>query len=117
MTTPQNHADTLVQTLLAAGCTSQQAHAFMLTLVYVTCARCGSTRETVVRDRELLGRGNAVCCEPEPAEPAESRVAATRESRKPPEVPCYYCGTVARPEVGSGKRSFCCKACWRDYAE
>jgi hypothetical protein len=112
MTTYQNHADGLVQTLMEAGCTAQQVHAFMLTLVYVTCARCGSTRETVIRDREL--NPDAVCCEPEPA---ESRVAATQESRKPPEVPCYYCGTVARPEVGSGKRAFCCKACWRDYAE
>jgi hypothetical protein len=98
MTAPQNHAD-LVHTLMEAGCTTQQVHAFMLTLVYVNCVQCGSSRETVLRDREL--NPDAVCCQPEPAA-----------------VPCFYCGTVAIPEVcGIGKRSFCCKACWRDYAE
>jgi hypothetical protein len=96
--TAHDHADCLVRTLIDAGCTSQQVHAFMLTLVYVNCAQCGSTRETVLRDREL--NPDAVCCEPEPAA-----------------VPCYFCGTVAVPQVGTGKRVFCCLACWRDYAE
>jgi hypothetical protein len=98
MTTQHNHVENLMETLTAAGCTSQQVHAFMLTLVYVNCAQCGSTRETVLRDREL--NPDAVCCETGPAA-----------------VPCYFCGTVATPQVGTGKRAFCSKACWSDYGE
>jgi hypothetical protein len=37
----------------------------MLTLVAVPCVLCGSTAETVRRDRELLDLGDsAVCCSP-----------------------------------------------------
>ena len=35
----------------------------MLTLVTVPCVRCGSTAETVARDRELLGKTDGECCE------------------------------------------------------
>ena len=68
----------------------------MLTLVYADCVECGSNRETVLRDREL--QPDAICCEPA-------------------EVECYYCGNLAVPQITIGKRSFCCPACWGDYAE
>ena len=73
----------------------------LLTLVHADCARCGSTRDTVIRDRALLRHADAVCCEP--IEPAA--------------VPCFYCGTLAIPQVRIGTRAFCSRACWGDYAE
>ena len=72
----------------------------MLTMVAVPCVRCGSTAETVLRDREL--QPDAVCCESENTKPA---------------VPCYYCGTLTHSPFGRGKRLFCSLACWGDYAE
>jgi len=34
-----------------------------------------------------------------------------------PEVECFYCGSATRSPFRSGARTFCCKACWGDYAE
>jgi hypothetical protein len=90
----------------------------MLTLVSAGCVQCGSTRETVRRDREL--QADAVCCEIaeliqlDPREPyAEDDYSEPLE----PEVACYYCGNMTRSPLGSGKLVFCSKACWGDYAE
>jgi hypothetical protein len=92
----------------------------MLTLAYADCARCGSTRETVRRDRELQADAGAVCCDIaelirlDPREPyAEDDYCEPLE----PEVACFYCGSLTRYPFRSGKLAFCCKACWSDYAE
>ena len=92
----------------------------MLTLVHADCARCGSTRETVLRGREL--QPEAVCCDLEdlirldPREPYPEDDYAEPEPVQP-EVQCYYCGDMTRSPFGSGKRVFCSKACWSGYAE
>ncbi len=68
----------------------------MLTLVAVPCLRCGSTVETVKRDRAILGKPAAVCCP----------------------IVCWYCGAeISVPYVGVGRRVFCCRACAGDWAE
>lgn len=69
----------------------------MLTLVAVPCLRCGSTAETVKRDRQTLEDGGAVCCAP----PLE----------------CWFCGADARQPYCVGYRAFCCRACAGDWAE
>jgi hypothetical protein len=90
----------------------------MLTLVNADCARCGSTRETVLRDRELLA--DTVCCDIADLIQLDPREAYPEDDYyKPlaPEVACFYCGALTRFPVGSGKRVFCSAACWGDYAE
>ncbi len=66
----------------------------LLTLVAVPCESCGSTADTVKRDRKLLANAAAVCC----------RTA------------CWFCGTEAPEPYWLGKRPFCCKACAGDWA-
>jgi hypothetical protein len=39
---------------------------FMLTLIAAESVHCGSTAETVMRDRFRLGKKGAVCCSPFP---------------------------------------------------
>ena len=92
----------------------------MLTLVHADCAECGSTRDTVLRDRELLADADVVCCDIAEFIKLDPREAyAEDEYSEPlePEVACYYCGNLARPQFTFGKRAFCSKACWGDYAE
>jgi hypothetical protein len=92
----------------------------MLTLVHTDCVNCGSNSEAVQRDRELLPSPNAVCCEVadlirlDPREPfGEHDLQELLE----PEVECWYCGSPTDSPFRIGKRVFCCKACWSDYAE
>jgi hypothetical protein len=70
----------------------------MLTAVAVSCVRCGSTTETVKRDRELLG--TVVCCEP-----------------RPRPVTCYFCDDTAKDPYSRGRHPFCSRACAVAYAE
>ena len=72
----------------------------MLTLVAVPCLRCGSTAETVKRDREFLGKTDGVCCAP-----------------SAPSLVCWYCGADAPEPFWLGKRPFCCRGCAAEYAE
>jgi hypothetical protein len=76
----------------------------MLTLAAVPCARCGSTAETVKRDREFLGKTDGVCCAPS-AVPS----AAPLE--------CWFCGADASDPFWLGKRPFCCRGCAAGWAE
>jgi hypothetical protein len=69
----------------------------MLTLVGVPCFRCGSTAETVKRDRELLGKTDGVCCAPS--------------------VECWFCGSDVPAPFWLGKRQFCCRGCAAGWAE
>ena len=90
----------------------------LLTLVYADCARCGSTSETVQRDRELSA--NAVCCEIAELMAMDSREPYGHEEYwelLEPEVECYYCGERTRSPFRIGTKVFCCKACGSDYAE
>ena len=90
----------------------------MLTLVYADCANCGSTSETVQRDRELSA--NAVCCETAELmglDPREPYGEESLEELLEPEVDCWYCGSPTRSPFSTGKRAFCCMSCWSDYAE
>jgi hypothetical protein len=68
----------------------------MLTLVAAPCWQCGSTAETVIRDREITGKAGAVCCDP---------------------LKCWYCGADAPEPFMLGSKRFCCRACAADYAE
>jgi hypothetical protein len=70
----------------------------MLTLVSVPCAQCGSTRETMRLDREVLEDARAVCCEI-------------------PTIECRYCGNLTAEPYWSGKRPFCCYGCCAGWAE
>ena len=90
----------------------------MLTLVGADCARCGSTSETVLQDREFLS-ANAVCCEIAELMGLDSREPfADYGDLLEPEVECWYCGSPTdSPFLTSGSRAFCCKSCWSDYAE
>ena len=67
----------------------------MLTLVALPCVRCGSTADTVNRDRAILGKPAAVCCQ----------------------TVCWFCGTDASEPFWLGRRPFCCRACAEDWAE
>lgn len=67
----------------------------MLTLVAVPCLRCGSTVDTVKRDRAIIGTAGAVCCQ----------------------TVCWFCGSDAPVPYWVGKRPFCCRACAGDWAE
>jgi hypothetical protein len=72
----------------------------MLTLVAVPCMRCGSTAETVMRDREVLGTADGVCCTP-----------------SAPSVECWFCGSEAPRPFWLGKRPFCGRSCAAGWAE
>ena len=80
----------------------------MLTLVGVPCFRCGSTAETVKRDRELLGKTDGVCCA-QSAPPSAAVPAASLE--------CWFCGADAPEPFWVGKRPFCCRGCAGEWAE
>jgi hypothetical protein len=91
----------------------------MLTLVGVECTRCGSTSETVQRDRELLPAADIVCCDIAdlvrlgPREPyGDERYYDLLEA-----VECFYCGEPTRSPFRIGNRAFCCKGCGSDYGE
>jgi hypothetical protein len=70
----------------------------LLTLVSVPCAACGSTAETVLNDRELLGT-DGTCCPPLP------------------EKRCWFCGAETSEPYFAAGRAFCSRACAGDYAE
>lgn len=72
----------------------------MLTLVSVPCLKCGSTADTIRRDRELLRGSNAVCCSP--AAPA---------------LLCWLCGNPYDEPLWAGHRVFCGLVCYRAWAE
>jgi hypothetical protein len=76
----------------------------MLTLVTVPCSRCGSTAETVMLDRELLGKTDGGCCAPSAVPSAPSLV-------------CWFCGADAPEPFWAGKRRFCCRGCAGEWAE
>lgn len=67
----------------------------MLTLVAVPCLRCGSTADTIKRDRVILRKPAAVCCQ----------------------TVCWFCGTDAPDPFWLGKRPFCCRVCAAEWAE
>lgn len=76
----------------------------MLTPIGADCVRCGSTADSVYRDRELSA--NAVCCDIadlialDPREPF-----ADFGDLLEPEVECWYCGAATRSPFRTGQRS------------
>jgi hypothetical protein len=69
-----------------------------LTAVAVPYLECGSTAETVRKDRDVLDKTDGVCC---------SRSFG----------PCWFCGSVATQPFLGGPRVFCCRGCAAHYAE
>jgi hypothetical protein len=94
----------------------------MLTLVNADCAQCGSTAQTVQREREVLANADAVCCEIEDLirlDPREPYWEDDYSEPEPldPEVACFYCGSGTRSPFRRGALAFCTKSCGDAYAE
>jgi hypothetical protein len=90
----------------------------MLTLVNADCVRCGSTSETVQRDREVRPLADAVCCDLDDLMRLDPREPyADYGDLMEPEVECYLCSSRTRSPFRIGTRAFCSRACGRDYAE